>query len=118
MFFADELLWKQAAYAQPAMFALAYALTELWRSFGVEPDVVLGHSLGEYAAACAAGLFTVEDGLRLVAERGRLMQKLTRAGAMAAVFAEPGRIAQALAAAPELSLAADNGSHSVLSGPA
>ena len=118
VFFADEPLWRQAAYAQPAMFALAYALTELWRSWGVTPDVVLGHSLGEYAAACAAGVFSVEDGLRLVAERGRLMQGLTHAGAMAAVFAQPERVGQVLAATPGLSLAADNGSHSVLSGPA
>jgi acyl transferase domain-containing protein/NAD(P)-dependent dehydrogenase (short-subunit alcohol dehydrogenase family) len=118
VFFGDELLWRQAAYAQPAMFTLAHALTELWRSWGVEADAVLGHSLGEYAAACAAGVFPVEDGLRLVAKRGRLMQNLSRGGAMAAVFTEPDRVAQALAAAPALSLAADNGSHSVLSGPA
>ena len=106
VFFADELLWRQASYAQPAMFALAHALTELWRSWGVEADAVLGHSLGEYAAACAAGVFSVEDGLRLVAERGRLMQNLTSGGAMAAVFTEPDRLAQALAAGVMVALAA------------
>ncbi|MGA2411640.1 MAG: acyltransferase domain-containing protein, partial [Candidatus Binataceae bacterium] len=77
----------EIGWAQPAMFAIEYALTKLWRSWGVIPSAVIGHSVGEYAAACVAGVFSVEDGLRLIAERGRLMQSLPPGGMMAALFA-------------------------------
>ncbi|MFU8802987.1 MAG: beta-ketoacyl synthase N-terminal-like domain-containing protein, partial [Bradymonadaceae bacterium] len=82
----DDPRIHETAFAQPALFALEYALLELWRSFGVEPNAVMGHSVGEYVAAYAAGVFSLEDGLRLIAERGRLMQSLPPDGSMAAVI--------------------------------
>ena len=79
----------QTEICQPAMAALSVALTELLASFGVIPDVVLGHSLGEFVAASAAGMLTGEDAVKLVARRGQLMSelKLTDTGAMLAVMA-------------------------------
>jgi len=107
-----------AALAQPALFAFEWSLSELWRSWGVEPDLVIGHSLGEYVAACVAGLFSLEDGLRLVTERGRLTQKLARNGAMLALVATAQRAKQALGAhCDHVSIAAVNGREStVISG--
>lgn len=77
----------QTAYTQPALFAIEYALFELWKSWGIVPTAVMGHSLGEYVAACVAGVFSLEDGLKLIAERSRLMQSLPPDGEMAVVFA-------------------------------
>jgi acyl transferase domain-containing protein/SAM-dependent methyltransferase len=83
---AEQSLIDNTAYCQPALFAIGYALAELWRSWGIQPAIVMGHSVGEYTAACVAGVFSFEDGLRLIAERGRLMQSLPAGGRMAAVF--------------------------------
>jgi polyketide synthase 12/myxalamid-type polyketide synthase MxaB len=107
----------QTGYTQPALFAVEYALSELWRSWGIVPFAVLGHSVGEYVAAVVAGVMSLEDGLLLIAERGRLMQSLPAGGAMAAIFAPQDAVREALQSEPALSVAAINGpAHTVISG--
>jgi acyl transferase domain-containing protein/acyl carrier protein len=93
-------------------------LARLWQSWGIEPDVVLGHSVGQYAAACVAGVFSLEDGARLIAERGRLFGSLPAGGRMVAVFADPQYVEDAAEAFGRVSVGAYNGRNTVLSGPA
>jgi acyl transferase domain-containing protein/acyl carrier protein len=94
---AGESCLDQTGFAQPALFALEYSLATLWQSWGVEPSIMLGHSVGEYVAACLAGCMSLADGLRLIAERGRMMQALPRTGAMLAVAASKDRLERAIA---------------------
>jgi acyl transferase domain-containing protein len=109
---------EDTAVQQPALFAVEMALYELWKSWGIEPSLVLGHSIGEYAAACAAGVFSLEEGLGLIAERGRLMAAIGIPGAMAACAATEERVGRLIAPWEALSLAALNGPESVvISGP-
>ena len=112
---ADALL-RETRLTQPALFAVEYALARLWMARGVSPECMQGHSIGEYVAACLAGVFTPEAALRLVAARGRLMQALP-AGAMLAVPLPEPEVRTLLPA--RLSLAAVNSSaHCVVSGDA
>ena len=105
----------EAVHVQPALFALEYALSEMWRSWGVKPAAVLGHSLGEYVAACVAGAFSLEAGLGLVVERSRLVHSLPRDGSMAAVFATEARVTAALRPVEnEVEIAAFNGPENVV----
>ena len=105
----DVSLLDNTAYTQPALFAIEYALAELWRSWGVRPTFVMGHSVGEFVAACVAGVFGLEDGLKLIAERGRLMHSLPAGGRMAAVFAGRDRVESAIASSKAVSVASING---------
>ncbi len=106
-------------YAQPAIFAIEAALAALWRSWGIEPNFVLGHSLGEYAAAYVAGMLPLGDAIRLVAERGRLTCQVATDGAMVAVFGPYDIVAAEIErSGGALTIAAYNGpEHYVISGP-
>jgi acyl transferase domain-containing protein/thioesterase domain-containing protein/acyl carrier protein len=102
--------------AQPALFVIEYALAKLWMSWGVTPSSMIGHSLGEFVAACLSGVLSREEALRVVAARGRLMQSATTGAMLAVQLAETETRA---IAAGEISLAAVNGPRQcVLSGPA
>ncbi|NOJ93037.1 alpha/beta fold hydrolase, partial [Corallococcus coralloides] len=106
----DRPLWSQ-----PALFVCDWALAQLWLSWGVKPEALLGHSLGEYVAACLAGVFTLEEALGLVVARGRLMEAMPPGG-MVSVLAPVEQIPELMG--PAVSVAAINGPETcVLSGP-
>lgn len=117
---------QDTLYAQPLLFALEYALAQRWIEWGIQPDFVLGHSVGELVAACVAGAFSLEEGLWLAAMRGRLMGSLPADGAMAAVFADVATVTPSLQpmqsqasaeAQPLVAIAAINGAtQTVLAG--
>ncbi|MEM9164697.1 MAG: type I polyketide synthase, partial [Cyanobacteria bacterium P01_F01_bin.4] len=106
---------KQTALTQPALFVVEYALAQLWITWGVQPQAMIGHSIGEYVAACLSGVFSLEDALVLVTKRGQMMQSLPQ-GSMLAVFLPPDQISSLLT--PDLSLATHNSpTVSAVSGP-
>lgn len=121
----NALLWDDHAsklertrYTQPALFALEYALARTWMQWGLKPDCVAGHSVGEIAAACIVGIFSLADACRLVCVRGRLMGDMAH-GAMLVVFASVDKTQSLLQAFADLEICAINGPlNTVVGGPA
>lgn len=115
----DSVL-EQARVAQPALFVLQYALSQLWRAVGIEPAQVLGHSVGEFAAGHVAGVFDLRAALTAVVQRGTLMDDLCpKRGAMLAVFCSAERVAAQLAGDERIEIACYNGAdNTVVSGDA
>ncbi|NER93305.1 MAG: SDR family NAD(P)-dependent oxidoreductase [Symploca sp. SIO1B1] len=114
---AQESVLEQTNYTQPALFSLEYALFQLWQSWGIKPDVVMGHSVGEYVAATVAGVWSLEDGLKLIAARGRLMQQLPNGGEMVSVMTDELKVTEtlkAMALGEKVAIAAINGPQSVV----
>jgi acyl transferase domain-containing protein/acyl carrier protein len=108
-------LLNETLYTQPALFAVEYSLARMWQSWGIEPSAVAGHSVGEYVAACFAGVYSLADGLRLIAGRARLMQEVSGAGGMVAVWATEDRVREFLRGFEErVVIAAINGPESVV----
>ncbi|NNB93288.1 acyltransferase domain-containing protein [Corallococcus exiguus] len=106
---------KQTSLTQPSLFVIEYALAKLWASWGVTPQAMVGHSIGEYVAACLSGVFSLDDALALVATRGRLMQSLP-SGSMLSVRMTPEALAPLMDA--RISVAAVNApGFTVVAGP-
>ncbi len=110
-------LINQTQYTQPLLFLFEYAISKLLKSWGITPQAMIGHSLGEYVVACLAGVFSFEDGLNLTASRGRLMQSMEK-GSMLSVAVDINKLHGLLAGQDNLSIAALNSQNlSVVSGP-
>lgn len=115
MFDKDSQNIHLTQYTQPALFALEYALAKMWQSLGIHPDFIIGHSVGELSAACIAGIFSLEDAIRIVAKRGQLIASITTPGKMAAVFAPETEVKQVLhAIRSPVDIAAFNSPNSVV----
>ena len=105
---------NQTLYTQPAIFAVEYALAQMWLDWGIKPTALIGHSVGEYVAATIAGVFSLEDALKLIAMRGKLMQGLSHAGDMYAVFADEAILQSIIAPLENMAIAAVNTPQSIV----
>ncbi|MEU7143241.1 type I polyketide synthase [Nocardia sp. NPDC046473] len=112
VFGGDAEVLARTEFAQPALLAVELALVRLFESFGMSPDFVIGHSVGEISAACVAGMLSVADAARLVVARGGLMQALPDGGAMVAIQATEDEVTPRLCESADL--AAVNGPHAVV----
>lgn len=111
----NHMTLQRSLYAETALFALEYALAQLWQAWGITPAVVVGHSVGEYVAACLAGVISLADGVKLVAERARLIERASVNGATAALFAERQQVEPLLAPyADQVKLAGINSPNEIL----
>ncbi|GAB4585387.1 type I polyketide synthase [Nocardia sp. IFM 10818] len=117
---ADSVALDRVDVVQPALWAIMIALTETWRSLGVTPAAVIGHSQGEIAAACIAGILTLEDAARIVALRSKIIaQRLAGHGGMASIALPAADVERILTDHPDIGIAARNGQQStVVAGPA
>lgn len=115
----EHSLLHDTYYAQPALFAVQVALFELWKSWGLSPEIVMGHSVGEVAAAYAAGIFTLDQAIQVIVERAKSMAAAPMKGAMVAVEASQPELEEWLSDWKELAIGALNGPHQIsVSGPA
>ena len=112
--YAHQADIHQTQFTQPAIFAVEYALANLWMSWGIQPAALLGHSIGEYVAACLGGMISLEDALQLVAIRGKLLQSLPEGGGMASIAASADVVLPLLQAHPQIAIAAYNSLNSVV----
>jgi acyl transferase domain-containing protein len=118
VFESEKAVLDRTDATQPAVFAVEYALTAMLSSWGVRPDIVLGHSVGEYAAAYAAGMLTAEEACQLVVARGRLMWDRCERGALVAISASEAELALLMHTHPGIEVALENGRRSfVVGGP-
>ncbi len=110
-----ESLLHETVYTQPAIFALEYALAQMWMDWGIKPSALIGHSVGEYVAATISGVFSLADGLKLLATRGKLMQTLSHKGEMYAVFADEATVKSVIESfRKQVAIAAINSNQSVV----
>jgi acyl transferase domain-containing protein/acyl-CoA synthetase (AMP-forming)/AMP-acid ligase II/pimeloyl-ACP methyl ester carboxylesterase len=106
---------NETVYTQPAIFTLEYALAQMWLDWGVKPTALIGHSVGEYVAATITGVFSLADALKLIAMRGKLMQNLSQAGDMFAVFTDESTVKSLIAPFNEqIAIAAINTDQSIV----
>ena len=106
---------NQTQYTQPALFTIEYALAQLWMSWGIKPSAVMGHSIGEYVAATIAGVFSLEDALKLVAARAILMQQLPQNGSMVSILGDLELVNRLIKSYQDnVSIAAINGDKSIV----
>ncbi|HME08514.1 MAG TPA: amino acid adenylation domain-containing protein, partial [Bryobacteraceae bacterium] len=112
----DSAPLDKTNFAQPAIFATEYSLARQWMAWGIQPEAMIGHSVGEFVAACLAGVFSLQDGIRLVAERGRMMQELP-GGAMLSVRASEEQLRPRLVSTDVAIAAVNSPTLCVASGP-